>query len=219
MEAFHLLPDFDHTLHGPFALYISGPSQSGKSHLTMAILRRRHEIIFPKIQHIVYCYGINQPKVFKELKEQVGDITFHEGLPSEFGDGLGSPMLYVLDDLMHEVAKSKRAHELFTRESHHTNTSILCLVQNFFLPGLHTIVLSCKYFIIFKNPMDVKSAKFIGMRMTDGTKNDYFMDAFRQSTEKKHGYLFVDNSQTQNDKYRLRDDVFCDFGATVFIKK
>jgi len=67
--------------------------------------------------------------------------------------------------------------------------------------------------------MDMKSSKFIGMRMTDGTKNDYFMDAFRQSTEKKHGYLFVDNSQTQNDKYRLRDDVFCDFGATVFIKK
>ena len=82
-------------------------------------------------------------------------IEFNEGVPSisEFDSGKGSCLL-ILDDLMHET--NDVVTKLFTRLSHHTNTSVIFITQNIFGGGkeTRTITLNAQYMVLFKNVRD-----------------------------------------------------------------
>ena len=114
-------PEYDPSLKTPFCMVISGSTKCGKSTLAKHILLRRNEILDKPTDNVVYYYGSEQPQLFRELKEQIPSIEFHRGLPEEFGDPLGRPMLACMDDLMEESLKSKDVLNAFIRESHHKN--------------------------------------------------------------------------------------------------
>ncbi|MBN1968087.1 MAG: hypothetical protein JW870_01850 [Candidatus Delongbacteria bacterium] len=209
---------FDASLRAPFTMVIAGPTQAGKSQLTKQIIQRNAEIIFPRIEKIVYCYGVKQEKLHNELSSTCSNITFNYGLPEEYGNDLLQHYLYVLDDLMFEASKSKDVLNAFVRGSHHKNCSIIFITQNFFYDGLRNLTTNAKYICLFKNPSETQVIKKVGMRMNCGRKWSLMEDAYKYCISSSHGYLFIDCSQQQDDRFRLRNSIFPE-NCTVFVNK
>ena len=121
----------------PSATLLSGPSQSGKTVLTMNILRNAHHMYTTPPQRIVYAYGVYQ-KIFGELEAECENVTLHEGLPGrELIEEIGSEdenhhSLLVLDDLLDEICKSAEMCALFTRDVHHRRISVIMISQNIY---------------------------------------------------------------------------------------
>ena len=208
----------DCSLLAPFNMIVSGPTMSGKSVLTKEIIARRDEIIFPNVQHVIYCYGIEQPHVFKAMKNEFPEIQFQKGLPTEYGDDLLSPHLYILDDLMEEASKSKDVLQAFVRGSHHRNCSIVFITQNFFHDGLRPLTINARYIVLFKNPRETQVVNRIGCQMNCGKKYQLLEEAYKNCISKPHGYVFIDCSQTQNENYRIRSNLFPDENCIIFTK-
>lgn len=86
----------------------------------------------PRAHH--YCYRAWQA-AFDEMKKEKR-VQFHEGLPTAEGlDQWFGPTqrgLLVLDDLMEEGVNDKRVLDLFSKQSHHRNISVMFLCQDLF---------------------------------------------------------------------------------------
>ena len=146
IDSFIIIVMTYHTWQAPFTCVISGPTGSGKSVFVQRLLKHAKTVIFPSPERILYCYG-----VYQELFSKFEGVDFNEGLPSleEFQGNKHS--LVVIDDLMHET--NDVVTKLFTRVSHHTNTSLIYITQNIFHPSkeTRTITLNVQYMIFFKN--------------------------------------------------------------------
>ena len=139
----------------PSSVIIAGPSGSGKSELVEQWLRYLN-VFQVKPCKIVYAYDRWQPR-FDRMQKKDG-IQFHRGLPDPrhltqwFGRTRGGVL--VLDDLMEEGGQDKRVLDLFTKDSHHRNITVLYLTQDLFPPGKFskTINRNAHYIVAFKNP-------------------------------------------------------------------
>jgi hypothetical protein len=203
---------FDFRLKSPVAICISGPTQAGKSTLTARMLERRNEIIDTgdcgPIDRVMYCYTEWQALFFAELKTKVPCIEFHKGLPEEYSDGTGRPSIVVLDDLQDEVGKSEDASNAFTRKSHHSNINLILLTQTFFHKNLRTVTANVGVIILMKNPRNSAFVEFLARQMNGGRKNELMTTAYKKCISKQYGYLVIDLTQTQDDRYRLRSSIF-----------
>ena len=101
--------------------------------------------------------------------------------------------LVVIDDLMSET--DERVTKLFTKKSHHCNTSVIYLVQNLFPKGKESrsISINAQYMVLFKNPRD----------------NTQVVNLAKQMSV-PHGYLFVDLKQSTPEHLRLRSNILSD---------
>ncbi len=114
-----------HIWLAPFTGVISGPTGSGKSVFVQRLIKHAETVISPPPDRILYCYG-----VFQSMFNEMIGVEFNEGLPS-LGEFDGSRhTLLIIDDLMHET--NDVVSKLFTRGSHHTNTSVIFITQNLF---------------------------------------------------------------------------------------
>ena len=197
--------DFDLYLRTPICLIIAGPTKCGKTELTKQLILRKDEIMFPPPKHVVYYYGSDQP-LFDFLKAHVPGITFHKGLPERFEDDLVPNSLTILDDLLEEG-------------SHHMNVSVIFISQLLYHAKLRPLTLNASYACIFKNPRDTYSVSVLGRQMNCNRKNKYMEQSFDACIRKPHGYIFVDLNQQTDDSMRLRDSIFPDQGATVFVNE
>jgi hypothetical protein len=111
----------------PSATIVFGPSSSGKTTLTLKIMKHAKELFTPVPEQIVYAYGQYHPYV--PVLQGMG-ITVHAGVPTEeFLDGCQRPLLLVMDDL--QLYTSERyLSELFTKKSHHQQIGVVFLCQN-----------------------------------------------------------------------------------------
>ena len=82
----------------------------------------------------------------------IPNLHLEEGLPTSFEAGKRN--VVVLDDLMAET--DGLVINIFTKKSHHSNTSVIYLVQNLFHKHKEsrTISLNAQYMVVFKNPRD-----------------------------------------------------------------
>ncbi|GFX24781.1 uncharacterized protein TNCV_4488721 [Trichonephila clavipes] len=78
----------------PFTLILAGP---GKSRFVKKLIENKMIKPFPK--KIIWCYG-----VYQALYEEMPNISFHEGIPSNLHQY--SDALIVIDDLMDATSKS-----------------------------------------------------------------------------------------------------------------
>ena len=139
----------------PSSVIIAGPSGSGKSDLTEQFLIEQ-TVFQRKPRKIVYCYDRWQPR-FDRMKQT---MQFYKGIPEAalltkwFGPSKGGVM--VLDDLMAEGGQDKQVLDLFTKDSHHRNSTVLYLTQDLFPPGKFSKTINCNahYLIAFKHPRD-----------------------------------------------------------------
>ncbi|GFW63049.1 uncharacterized protein TNCV_4453971 [Trichonephila clavipes] len=97
----------------PFTLILAGPSGSGKSQFVKKLIENKMIKPFPK--KIIWCYG-----VYQALYEEMPNISFHEGIPSNLHQY--SDALIVIDDLMD--ATSKPYGCLLIDSKHETDESL-----------------------------------------------------------------------------------------------
>ena len=205
----------------PANFYVSGQSQSGKSHLVRRMLHHLEELFYPVPTKVIYCYGEYQ-KEFDELSRAMPNLELTEGFP----DGLYSMTtghdnsLVILDDLMSQCSNDKRMADLFTRGSHHRGISVLYLTQNLFPPGKlsRTISLNSHYMIVFRNPRDSLGIATLARQMypKDG---DFLLEAFHDATRRPYGYMLLDLHQLTPDNMRLRTSILPDERQIVYVKR
>ena len=150
----HELP-FKH----PFSMILTGGRRSGKTYFTKTLLLRNERFITPAIDWIFWFSPTEQNVVFKELGQNLNNIEFVKGLPSEdltdFVSKRYGSKLIVLDDLMEQASKRSDVDDLFTC-GRHENISVVFLVQNGFHQGKYfrEISKNSEYIVWFKNPRD-----------------------------------------------------------------
>jgi len=122
----------------PFTCIVSGPSVSGKSSFTLRLVQHLDSLCTePNFSGwIIWCYSEKSAVPRQKLAILHKNVSFHEGVPQNFGDGHGRPCLIVLDDLLNEVY-STDVCDLFTKGSHHRNISVILINQNLFHQPRH----------------------------------------------------------------------------------
>ena len=185
----------------PATIVLSGTTSSGKSTWMERFLH--HQMFDVSPERIYYCYGVYQKKF-----EQMPNVTFVQGLPESFEEFYGPRHnLLVIDDLQDEVTSSKSVEQLFTRESHHKNLSVVYINQNLFYQGKHarTIALNTHYTILFRNPR--ASSQLRTLRSQTGLKHleEAYNDVMKQD---QFGYVVIDLSPFSKTKYKVRTRIF-----------
>ena len=144
-------------------------------------------------------------EIFKYLPMEV---EFVEGLIDSRTFESSKNNLLILDDLMEVCKDSKEIVNLFSVDSHHRNVSVFLVSQNIFSKGKCTrdLTLNSSNMIIFKNPRDNVQISVLARQIFPG-KTKAFMEAFKDATTKKHGYLFLDFSQTISENMRIQTDI------------
>ena len=162
-------------------------------------------------EKITWCYGEWQP-LYSTLSTIHPNLECVEGLPDLSSFDPNNRNLVVIDDLMSET--DERVTKLFTKKSHHCNTSVIYLVQNVFPKGKEsrTISLNAQYMVLFKNPRDNTQVVNLAKQMFPG-RVKYMQEAFRDATSVPHGYLFVDLKQSTPEHLRLRSNIIPDSGT------
>jgi hypothetical protein len=190
-------------------MMIAGPTMSGKTCFMMDLLSNPLSIQ-PSPKHVLWCYGvINRDQFSKIRKFSKYPIQFHKGLPVIEDIKPDSTTLVVLDDLMEDVGKSSEVSRLFTKGMHHLNISVVLITQNLFHQGskMRDISLNANYFVLFKNPRDARQISYLSSQIFP-TKPKYLPDAYRQATERPHGFLVVDLTQNAKTNERLATNIF-----------
>ena len=197
----------------PTRLLIAGPSGCGKTTFTTRLLLDNTDLFSQTPECIYYCYGSWQ-KGFEKLKK--GGVKFHEGIPDTdllrqwFPKGQG---ILVLDDLMDEGSNDKRVLDLFTRDSHHQDVTVLYLCQDLFPNGKYakTISRNAHYITVFKNPRDQ-----LGMRnlllQSFPTQWQDVLETYRKATDRPFGYLLLDLHPASQDDARVLSHALKDEG-------
>ena len=144
---------------------------------------------------------------FDRMQKKDG-IRFHRGLPDLshltkwFGPARGDVL--VLDDLMEEREQDKRVLDLFTKDSHQRNITVLYLTQDLFPPGKFskTINRNAHYIVAFKNPRDQTGIWTILLQAFPDRWRQV-LRLFKRVTSRPFGYLMLDVHPAPGDRYRL----------------
>ena len=185
----------------PATIVLSGTTSSGKSTWIERLLNTDMFDIAP--EKVFYCYGVYQKKF-----ETIPNVEFIHGLPDSFNQFYGSNHnLLIIDDLQDEVTSNKAVEQLFTRESHHRNLSVVYINQNLFYQGKHsrTIALNTHYTILFRNPRANSQLRIL--RSQTGLKHleEAYADVMKHD---QFGYLVIDLSPFSKTEYKLRTHIF-----------
>lgn len=213
---------FDFRLQHPFSCVISGPSNSGKTYFVKELVANMERLISVPVENIVYIYDCWQPLYNDLLK--IRDIKFVQGIPAALDDDELLPVsktnLLVIDDVMRDASGNTEIEKVFTQYVHHRNLSAIYLVQNLFFQGKssRTISLNTNYLIVFKNPRDNNQIAVLGRQMFPGNSK-FFLDSFKNATEKPYGYLLIDYKAKTPDIFRLRSDLLSEYQVVYVMKK
>jgi hypothetical protein len=196
-------------LKSPFTAIIAGQSGSGKTTLLLKLIEKQKEIISEPPKSILYAYGNYNSSIPKLQKIQ--GIRVHAGIPSdELLDTLPRPALLLLDDFMLQL-NSKRdiLAGFFTRKSHHSNISIVFIVQNLFERNMKIVRDNSHYIFLLNSPSAALQIRSLGAQIFPGQQLKYFLDSYRQSvTERKYGYCLLDLHPASEPSLRLRTNIF-----------
>ena len=147
----------------PFTCIVAGPTGCGKTTFVTRLLRNSSTMIDPSPERVTWYYGEWQ-SAYENL--DIPNLRLEEGLPTSFDASKRN--IVVLDDLMAET--DERVTNLFTKKSHHCNTSVIYLVQNLFPKNKEsrTISLNSQYIVVFKNPRHVSQMTTLAKQMYPG---------------------------------------------------
>ena len=193
------------------ATCVVGPTGVGKSYFIRRMITQMIRMYRdPVPEKVFYCYGIDQP-LFHEMAENIPNITFHKGLPTEDMLDTLENQLVVIDDLADELVQSKLMQNLIVRQCHHSKVTLIFVLHNIYEQGkaARTIALNSQYLVLFRNPRDMSQIQVLGRQMFPW-KPTRLIEAYEDATKDGRGYLVVDFVPISDDKYRLRTNVFED---------
>ena len=179
------------TFSHPTTILIARPTQAGKTFFFKQILE--HQLILPSTSRVIFVVDENGPNLsdVKLLDRTIEDIQGMKNLidilPTIEADEVN---LVVLDDQMSEAGKLEETSNLFIKESHHRNNTVLLRVQNVFDKQnvTSTISLNSPYMVLFKNAPDDGQMRSIAQQVFP-IKVKVFIDSFREATKKDYGSL------------------------------
>ena len=188
----------------PFTCIVAGLTGCGKTTFVARLLRNVPSMVNPAPEHVTWYYGEWQ-SAYENL--DIPNVRLEQGLPTVFDTGKRN--VVVLDDLMAET--DGRVTDLFTKKSHHSNTSVIYLVQNLFPKHKEsrTISLNAQYMVVFKNPRDASQVTHLAKQMYPG-RVKFVQEAFKDATNVPYGYLLVDLKQDTPEDMRLRTTILPD---------
>jgi len=128
------------------------------------------------------------------------------------------PSLIVVDDHMSDT--NQVVADIFTKISHHRKISILHLTQNLFDKNKYavTISLNAHYMVLLKNSRDAgQFATFARQMYPDCWK--FAIEAYNDATSAPYGYLLIDLKPGQDERCRLRTNVFSGETQFVYVRK
>lgn len=200
----------------PFTCVVAGPTQSGKTVFVAELLRNIDILVKPTPTQIIWCHGEEQV-LHNDLPE---NVLLSEGLEGLNAIDRKERNLVVLDDLMDEAGKNNEVGELFTKGSHHRNLSVILIVQNLFFQSkiMRTVSLNAHYMVLFKNPRDAGQIRHLASQLFPG-KSGYLVDAYKQATQRPHGYLLLDLTQSTSEKFRILSDILPEEEGYFYIPK
>ena len=199
----------------PFTCIVAGPTSCGKTFFVSRFLHHVEEMMNPPPQNIFWFYGEWQ-EAYASMN--LPHVKFQEGLPRDDFLNPGKRNLVVIDDLLSET--DARVTKLFTRGSHHKNTSVIYITQNMFDKNREnrTISLNAHYMVLFKSPRDAMQVEHLARQMFPG-KTKYMREAFADATSQPFSYLLVDLKPDTPDDLRLRSKIFPGENQVVYIRK
>jgi hypothetical protein len=206
----------DLKLKSPFGMIIAGPSSSGKSTFLLKFIAESSELIEPKPASVLYCFG-EMSSIIPVL--QKSGINVYAGVPSEdLIKSFPKPLLLILDDLLLSIDE-KNLSEIFVKRSHHQNFSVVFVTQNLFEKKIKVARQNAQYLVIMRSPNSALSVRNIGTQLFP-RQMDFFMDAYRQATKERYGYLLIDMHASSDPILRLRTNIYKDDGEQIiFIPK
>ena len=149
--------------------------------------------------------GGNLP-VFKKYKNPPKSIEDLKEIFSTFSKK--TPKIVVFDDYLDEIGPPLK--HLFTVLTHHYNCFTILLSQTLFEKKneLRTLSINTQYMVLFNNPRDRMSISQLAKQVFPG-KVQLLNEAYRKATkEREYGYLLLDFHQRQDDRVRLRSNIF-----------
>jgi hypothetical protein len=198
---FPSVQDFVQFKH-PSSILVAGPSQIGKSYFVKRIIENADQLIVPNVQEIYWCCNLVP-------NWQLPRVKFITQIPDPAKLDPNVRRLIVIDDMM---SASPQTQELianyFTKHGHHTNSSLIYIVQNVFEGNRfhRTTSLNAHYIALFANRRDVTQFYTLGRQLFP-RKLNYFQAAFDDATSEPYGYLLID-LKTPYDSLRMRTKIF-----------
>lgn len=196
----------------PTSIFIVAPSGGGKTELTKQLLKHADGVFKVPPSQIYFCYSIWQ-NIYTEMQNEITNIQFYHGLPSleelnDWGTEVGHKIL-VLDDLMMKAVDSDELVHMLCVGSHHSNFTVIFLLQNVFQKGksMRTASLNCHYFLLFGSKREHSQITTLGRQIFPGNTK-YFMSAYQKAiSSKPFHFLLVDLSPHTNKLYQLRTNI------------
>jgi hypothetical protein len=194
----------------PSTIFIAGPTQAGKTHFVIDLLKELDDLIVPTPERIHWAYGVKNEKQEQIIKNIKPSITFSEGFPDLNIFDPETTNFLILDDLMDEIGKNRDCANLFTRGSHHNNITVLAIVHNIFNQDKYfrTLTLNGQDFVFFNSPRDRQQLRNFGRQVFPEHKN--FLPAALEEASKmnERGYIIVRLKATIPDSLRVCTNVF-----------
>ena len=199
--------------HHPSTMIISGPTGCGKTQFVCRLLENNMLIDEngKAPNRIVWLYGAWQP-LFEQLEAKYGDlIEFREGFDKEVIGSFDASVrnLVIIDDLMQQAKNDGIIANLFTKGSHHSNLTVMYLMQNLFEQGKYSVKVSrnSHYIVLFKNPRNSQEVRTLGQQMVPGRVAS-LVSIFESATENEFSYLVIDLRPQTPTEFRYRTQIF-----------
>ena len=215
---------FDVRFQIPSNMMLVGPTSSGKttwlknlvkykdslfatSPKSMLLFYKEHQKVYDEMEKFMNegKKGGNLP-VFKKYKNPPKSIEDLKEIFSTFSKK--TPKIVVFDDYLDEIGPPLK--HLFTVLTHHYNCFTILLSQTLFEKKneLRTLSINTQYMVLFNNPRDRMSISQLAKQVFPG-KVQLLNEAYRKATkEREYGYLLLDFHQRQDDRVRLRSNIF-----------
>ena len=196
----------------PFTCIVAGPTFSGKTYWVRKLLTNWKYLISnldKREINVFWCHGQNQ-SIHSVPIENVR-TTYFEGIPNESDISNVKPDLIVLDDLMNEIKNNLGVKNLFTKTAHHSNISVIYIVQNLFHQdkGMRDISLNTHYVVAMRGPRMTRQLGTFAEQIYPKYSRS-IMNVYKDATEKLHSYLLFDLHPLSDEKFSLRTRIFKD---------
>ena len=205
----------------PSRMLICGPTMAGKSTFALELIKNRAQVYDKTFERIIYALpedSIHLHQTFLEtLRTVYPQIEIVEGLPNIQELHLKDdnvPKLLVIDDMMQNTFGSKSMLDLITKDSHHSNCSLIVTCQNIFLPTKYgrTFVRNCSEKVIFFDKTDANQLSILSRQIFP--RFPYFLqdcfDWIFSKTNNPLKYILIDSSALSHLPYNaiVRTSIF-----------
>lgn len=212
----------------PSTTLVSGPTGCGKTVFVKRLIKDKMFLDSNNrgIDRVIWCYGTapNDSLIADIILQTKGRAEFYKGLNVDLiQNGLDEKEnnLLIVDDLMQEVSNSPAIANIFTKDSHHCNMSVIYVVQNMFDRGKSsvTVAKNSHYNILFKNPRGIQDVRTLATQLMPAGKTKDFTQLFEDVTTNPFSYLMVDcHPETPHD-YRFRSNLFPGEETTIYVAR